>query len=677
MKTLIRSSQQRNLTIRAGGALAAAMVISAVAWVPAASAAVSANVSIISTGTGTEDHFTPNVLDPGDELSPTDAFVRTLDATRVNLSYTPSLSSTNLTLTATISTARAGWDLRGTNFGSSNGPCPGGISTPTRNQLVCVVGTPLTGPQPIFFDPVMRISALAGNGFAFHVDVTVADSNSTASASTPDIFTSAAPRFDLEKSLGNSNRTPTSFDAEGMYMLKIADADPLGISALAGPAVTFTDHVDANSRIHRCDDTTPVTLDSLPVTDANAANQYGQIVGTCNGAPFNNNVNNTQNFTGLTNGQDNPVSMANIDWDRIYPPPTVPNGISDANSGWIIASMQYFMETDTVDVELGDNIPNNGLGALTVGNAIGMTGYNSITDVGIGPSVWNPVDIQNNPNLGTDDVPGEDDLADNTATSNYNLYLQSAQGKYISELTVDGQRVVTSLVAVDGSQGASWPTAMDLCDKFDNGREHIVQAPNSTEAVVNTTEPNAPVFANAIVEYGRSAGWGPGAGSTSTQWWNMSQSGCDPADVVGGTFFTSAQVDWTNTPGGPGINAEDVNMVRYRPSGPYLNAQSQRGTYYLDVHFQVADNDDGDYIVDYSSYDPDGAGGLDLGHVIVQRGHPRQLSRPARVGQQQCQLPAGSGHLGGDDPRGQPPDDHQERRRSALRLGNDSRYVHL
>jgi hypothetical protein len=586
-----------------GGAAAAVLVLSVVAWVPAASAApVSANVSIIATGTGVEDHFTQNVLDPGDELSPNDGFVRTLDATRVGLSYTPdtgSGGSTNLVLTATISTTHAGWDLRGTNFATgANPPCPGGISTPQRHILVCNVGTIATN-TPVTFNPVMRISAAAGNNFAFHVDVTVSDTNNTATSSTPDIFTSAAPRFDLEKNIGSPTQTPTSFGLEGNYMLKIGDADPLGISALTNP-VTFVDHVDQDARVTRCNDTTPVTLLAPPLTNPDA--QYMQVVGSCNGAPFSATPN-----TGLTNGQSVNVSMANVDWDRIYPPPTVANGISDATNGWVIASMQYYMETDKTDVELGDNIPNNNVGQLEVGNVIGMSGYNSTTDAGIGPSVWNPVDIQGNPNLGSDDSPGEDDTSDNAATYTHNLFLDARHGKYVSELVVDGQQVTTRLTAVDAGT-VSWPNEIDLCDKFDNRRANVVQAPGSSEAVVNITAPNDPVFTAATVEYGRSAGWGPGAGPTGTQWWNMTQSGCDPADVVGSTFYTSNQVDWTNS-NLASINARDINMVRYLPAGPFLNPQNQRATYSVNVHFQVADNDAGDYIVDYSSYDPDGAGG--------------------------------------------------------------------
>lgn len=585
------------------GAVAAVLVLSAVAWVPAASAApVSGSVSIAATGTGTEDHFTPNVLDPGDELSPNDAFVRTLDATRVNLTYIPDTGtggSTNLVLTATISTARAGWDLRGTNFASGNGaPCPGGISTPQRHVLVCDVGS-TTGTTPVNFAPIMRISAAAGDGFAFHVTVNVRDANTPngVTAVTPDIFSSAAPRFDLEKTMASPTQTANTMINEGIYSLKIGDADPLGISALPDP-VTFTDHVDAQARITSCDDTTPVTFTAPPLTNPDA--QLMQVVGTCNGAGF-------AASTGLANGQPNNVSMGSVDWDRIYPPPTLPNGVSDANTGFVVATMQFFLETDKTDIELGDNIANNGIGQLTVGNAIGLTGYNSTTDTGVVPSTWNPVDVQGNPNLGSDDFPGEDDLADNTATYNHNIYLEAAQGKYISELTVDGQRVVSSLVAVDRSQGVSWPTEMDLCDKFDNRREQIVQAPGSSEAVINTTAPNAPPFANATVEYGRSAGWGPGAGPTSTQWFNMSQSECRSADVVGG-FYTSNQVDWSNG-GNASIDARDINMVRYRPSGPYLNSQNQRATYFIDVHFQVADNNPGDFIVDYSSLDPDGPNG--------------------------------------------------------------------
>lgn len=600
MNKQTRSKGHPRVALRMGGAVAAVLVLSAVFGVPAASAAPVASVSIISTGTGSEDHFTPNVLDPGDELSPNDAFVRTLDATRVNLSYTPdSGGSTNLVLTATISTTNAGWDLRGANYATGNNPpCPGGVSTPQRNVLVCNVGT-ASGSSPISFDPVMRVSALAGHNLAFRVDVTVSDSNGSSTAVSPDVFTSAAPRFDLEKTMGSPIQTPNTLINEGTYVLKIGDADPLGISAL-GNTVTFTDHVDVKSRITRCDDTTPVTFPGQPVP--NPDGQWTEVVGTCNGAPFSPTPN-----TGLGNGQDNVVTMAGIDWDRIYPPPLVANGVSDATTGWVVASMQYFMETDKVDVELGDGIPNNNVGTLLVGNAIGMTGYNSATDTATGPSVWSPVDVNGNPNLGSDDTPGEDDLGDNTAGWPHNIYLDARSGKYISEITVDGQRVATTLAATDASQGVSWPNQIDLCDKFDNRREHIVQAPNSTEAVVNLTLPNAPVFANAVVEYGRSAGWGPGAGPTGAQWWNMSQSGCDAADTVGG-FFTSNQVDWTNS-NLLSINAEDVNMVRYRPAGPFLHPQNNTGTYFVDVHFQVADNDAGDYIVDFSSYDPDGPGG--------------------------------------------------------------------
>ena len=597
------TSQLRSAVLRGSGAVAALLVLGAVAWVPAASAApVSANVIITATGTGSEDHGTANVLDPGDELSPNDSFVRTLDATRVGLSYTPDTGpggSTNLVLTATISTAHAGWDLRGTNFASGNNPpCPGGIATPQRNVLVCTVGNVVSN-TPITFTPQMRISAAAGNGFAFHVDVAVSDSNSTATASTPDIFSSAAPRFDLEKTLGDPQQTPSSFVNEGNYLLKVGDTDPLGISALTDP-VTFVDHVDQHTRVTHCDDTTPVTFTAPPLTDPDT--QYMQIVGTCNGAGFSAAPN-----TGLANGQSFTVSMANVDWERIYPPPTVGNGVSDANTGWVIASMQYYMETDKVDVELGDNVPGNNVGQLTIGDAVGMSGYDSANDTAIGPAVWSPMDTQGNANLGSDDTPGEDDLADNDASYGHNLYLDARQGKYVSELTVDGQRVVTTVTAGDAGT-VSWPNEIDLCDKFDNRREQIVQAPNSTEAVVNLTDPLHPVFANAIVEYGRSAGWGPGAGATGVQWWNMSQSGCADADVVGNTFYTSNQVDWTNG-GNNQIDARDVNVVRYRPAGAYLNPLNQRASYFLDIHFQVNDNNDGDYIVDYSSYDPDGPNG--------------------------------------------------------------------
>ena len=350
-----RTSKLRSSVLRGSGAVAALLVLSAVAWVPAASAvSVSANVAIIATGTGSEDHGTANVLDPGDELSPTDDHVRTLDATRVALSYTPDTSpggSTNLVLTATISTSHAGWDLRGTNFASGNNPpCPGGVVTPQRNVLVCTVGN-VASNSPITFSPLMRISAAAGDGFAFHVDVSVSDSNSTATASTPGIFSSAAPRFDLEKTIGDPQQTATSYVNEGIFALKVADPDPLGISALTDP-VTFVDHVDQNSRVSRCDDTTPVTFTS-PMTDPD--HQYMEIVGTCNGAGFSATPN-----TGLANGQSFTVSMANVDWDRIYPPPTVGNGISDANSGWVIASMQYYLETDKADVEAADGNLTNG-----------------------------------------------------------------------------------------------------------------------------------------------------------------------------------------------------------------------------------------------------------------------------------------------------------------------------
>lgn len=604
LKVSSRSSASRSIVVKAGGALAAVLVLTAVAWVPSASAAVSGSVSIVSTGTGgpvPEDHAPTGIQNPGDDLSTSDLVVRTLDATRVNLSYTPDPGgSTNLRLTATIMSGnapfqRAGWDLRFTNYGSSNGQCPGGVSTPNRWTLVCQVGAS-NGTTPVSLDPILRVSALAGDNAPFRVDVTVDDANSSVSASSPTILTSAAPRFDLEKTVGNATQTATSFVNEGIYSLKVGDADPLGISALTDP-VTFTDQVDANARIIRCDDTTPVTFDQQPYP--NPDTQLMQIVGTCNGAGFP--VNNTQidlDTTGLTNGQDNNVSMSNIEWDRIYPPPTIPN-ISDQSSGFVVATMQFFMETDKLD------IANNG-GNLKVGNAIGMTSYNSATDQGIGPSVWNPSDQWGQPNLGSDESAGEDDLNDNTATYTHNLYLEATQGKYVSELTVDGQLVTTDISTRDGGT-VSWPTEIDLCDKFDNRRQHVVQAPNSSEAVVNLTDPNATVFANATVQYARSSGWGPGAGPTSTQWWNMSQSGCDAADVVGGTFYTSSQVDWSNS-GGGSIDANEINMVRYLPSGPYVSG-TFKASYDIRVHFKVANNNDGDYIVDYSSFDPDGPNG--------------------------------------------------------------------
>ncbi|WP_421121598.1 SdrD B-like domain-containing protein [Aquihabitans daechungensis] len=125
--------------------------------------------------------------------------------------------------------------------------------------------------------------------------------------------------------------------------------------------------------------------------------------------------------------------------------------------------------------------------------------------------------------------------------------------------------------------------------------------------MVNLTAPNAPPFATATVQYARSAGWGPNAGPTGTQWWNMSRSGCAATDVVGGVFYTSNQVDWSNGNGNL-INARDINVVRYLPNGPYLGP-NQRATYSINVHFQVADNNPGDAIVDYSSFDPDGPNG--------------------------------------------------------------------
>ena len=559
---------------------------------PASASGFAAGVDVVATGTGVEDHGTPGQRDPGDDLSSTDEWVRTLDATTVELSYAAdSGGSTNLVLTATINSPHAGFDLRGLDLvNGGNALCPGGAVVAPRNVLTCHAGN-VPPSQVRSQNVVVRASAAAGQGHAFDLTVaTIDDESHTASATSTTVRTSAAPRWNLQKLIfPTATPTGTSRSYEGIYALKMADADPLGVSALTDP-VTFTDHVDSQARIVSCFDTSLATS-PVPPTENSPYDPNLRLKEvdpfTCAGAPG-------------TNGQTITVSMSGIDWERIYPPPTIANGISSAATGYVQAMLQYRIEVDDADVVTAG-------GQLRIGNAIGVSGYDSQSDAGVGPGTWTPVDVDGNPNLGSDDVPGEDDLSDNTASYLVGLFSYMEAAKYAVGPVVDGETVRVNIKGHDTGT-TPWPFPFHVCDKFDNRRMSIVRAPNSNEAVENLTGATVNNFPATDIDYGRSSGWGPGAGASGTQWSAMAGSSCDPSDTTDGQFFTSAQADWTNS-GNGAIDAEDINMVRFRPQQPFLHPTLLNAGYSLYVHFEIRDNQDGDFVVDYMAYDDDGTQG--------------------------------------------------------------------
>ncbi len=153
-----------------------------------------------------------------------------------------------------------------------------------------------------------------------------------------------------------------------------------------------------------------------------------------------------------------------------------------------------------------------------------------------------------------------------------------------------------------GSTGTDDLVNPILCDKFDNSRFALRDIGGGQAATVSVGGNAGPP--TYVIEYGYNTSWGthtaPNDGTDdSTDWYAQNYTNCSDGSASGPGWVTGANVDWTNSNGAT-INAADVNMVRARITGTLQPTSANNIN--MSVFWTVLDNNDGEYLINSSSF---------------------------------------------------------------------------
>ena len=279
------------------------------------------------------------------------------------------------------------------------------------------------------------------------------------------------------------------------------------------------------------------------------------------------------------------VTVTDIDFDRITPYRDRLNRLYPLNRQGFLASAQL-----SFFIPISDATDNGN--RITVRNCIGTPVGDETT------SLYSPTDAAGTPNA------VDDDPSDNCA----DIVLQVRNGSLSgSKFYNPPNNLQTPIQVFDGAEVVSQTTVSNvgippagsldnpaMCDKFDNRKQ-------SLRAPAELATSNIIDGGSATVLYGTGP-WGVASGETYVQdvadssWLTQSTSDC--SDETIGTWYTEADIDFTNSGLGM-INADQINAVRSEFSG---TLQARVGNLVMNVPLRINDNEAGDWIMNYGAF---------------------------------------------------------------------------